>query len=116
MKINKLARVIILIMIFGIISVSQIFAAGPAAVTARNIREKIVDLIYKGDLENLPSEGTVVVLFTVTDEGKIDIKKVKSTDNDAENFVVNKITSISAKDNVNPSHQVYRVKFQFDQN
>jgi hypothetical protein len=116
MKTNKITKIIILTMILGIISVSQIFAAGPAAVTARNIREKIVDLIYNGDLENLPSEGTVVVLFTVTDEGKIEIKNVKSTDNDAENFVVNKITSISAKDNVNPSHQVYRVKFQFDQN
>ena len=42
-------------------------------------------------MENLPAEGTVVVLFTVTDEGKIEIKKMESTNDEAGNFVTQKI-------------------------
>ena len=117
MKIRKVIRIIILALVIGSISIFSTYASGPAAVTAKNIREKIVNQVYnKDDMENLPPEGIVVVLFTVSDDGKIVIKKMESTNNEAEDFVTKKITSISAKDNVYPYHQLYRVKFQFDQN
>lgn len=117
MKTKKIIRIIILTLVIGFISTYSLYASGPAAVTARNIREKIVNQIYNQDnMENLPAEGTVVVLFTVTDEGKIEIKKMESTNDEAGNFVTQKISAISAKDNIYPYHQYYRVKFQFDQN
>ncbi len=117
MKTRKVIRIIILTLVIGSLSILSTYASGPAAVTAKNIREKIVNQIFnKDDMENLPSEGIVVVLFTVSDDGKIEIKKVESTNDEAGNFVTKKISSISAEDNVYPYHQVYRVKFQFDQN
>ena len=117
MKTINVTRIILITLLVGIISTFSTYAASPAAIAAKNIREKIVNVVYAdNDQENFPTEGTVVVVFTVNDEGKIDIKKIESTNTEAENFVTKKISSISAKDNVYPYHQFYRVKFQFDQN
>jgi hypothetical protein len=113
----KIVRIVILTFIIGFISTFTIHASSPAAVAAKDIRQKIVKEVWSNnDEENFPTEGTVVVLFTVNDEGKIDIKKLDSNNTEAEDFVTKKISGISCKDNVYPYHQFYRVKFQFDQN
>ncbi len=117
MKTRKVVNIIVLTLIISFISTFTIYASSPAAVAAKDIRQKIVKVVWNGeDQEDIPSEGTVVVLFTVSDEGKIEIKKLESDNAEAENFVTQKISSISCKDNVYPYHQFYRVKFHFDQN
>jgi hypothetical protein len=117
MKTIKVVRILVITLIIGFISTFATYASSPAAVAAKDIRQKIVKEVWSNnDEENFPSEGTVVVLFTVNDEGKIDIKKLESNNTEAEDFVTKKISGISCKDNVYPYHQFYRVKFQFDQN
>jgi hypothetical protein len=117
MKTIKNIRMMLLILIIGLSSTIRLHASGPAAIAAKDIRQKIVNLVLSDDArEDFPKEGIVVVLFTVNDEGKIAIKKLESTNDDAENFVTKKISGISCKDNIYPYHQVYRVKFQFEEN
>ena len=57
-----------------------------------------------------------MVVFTVTDEGKIEIKKLDSTNEEASNYVTKKISSIPCQDNVYPTNHLYKVKFHFDEN
>jgi hypothetical protein len=115
MKTIKVIRFLVCVYLIGFISTCTLYASSPAAVAAKDIRQKIVKEVWSdNNEEDFPSEGTVVVLFTVNDEGKIDIKKLESTNTEAENFVTKKISSLSCKDNIYPYHQVYRVKFQFE--
>jgi hypothetical protein len=117
MKTINVTRVFVIALIFGFISIFTVNAAGPAAVTAKNIKQKFAEVILNSeDQENVPASGVVVVLFTVTDDGKIDIKKLESTNDEAENFVKNKITNIPCKDFIYPNNQLYKVKFRFDKN
>jgi hypothetical protein len=117
MKTIKAVRFVVFFILIGLISACTLYASSPAAVAAKDIRQKIIKEVWSdNNEENFPSEGTVVILFTVNDEGKIDIKKLESTNTEAEDFVTKKISGLSCKDNVYPYHQFYRVKFQFDQN
>lgn len=115
MKTINVTRVIIIALMIGFISAFTVNAASPAAVTAKKIRQKIAEVVLNPeDHDNIPASGSVVVLFTVSDEGKIEIKKLESNNDEAEKYVRNRISNIPCKDFVFPNHQLYTVKFLFD--
>jgi hypothetical protein len=117
MKTIKIIRIITIALIVGFISTFTVNAASPAAVTAKNIRQKFAEVFQNpNDREDIPTTGTVVVIFKVNDEGKIEIKKLESNDNIASDFVSKKISGIPCKDYIYPYNQFYTVKFRFDQN
>ena len=117
MKTNIVIRIFVLALIVGLISTFSSYAASPAAVTAKSIQQKFAEAFQNTeDRENVPTEGIVVVVFTVTDEGKLEIKKLESTNEEASNYVTQKMAGIPCQDNVYPYHHLYKVKFHFDEN
>lgn len=117
MKTKYAIRIFILSLMVGFISTFSSFAASPAAVTAKNIQQKFTKVFQNTeDRQNVPTEGIVLVVFTVTDEGKLEIKKLESTNEEASNYVIKKISAIPCQDNVYPTNHLYRVRFHFDEN
>jgi len=117
MKTINLTRIFAIALLLGFISTFSSYAASPAAVSAKNIRQKFSETFQNlEDRDNIPASGTVTVLFTVSDEGTIDIKKLEATSDEAANFVKENISKVPCQDNVYPYHQFYRVKIRFDRN
>jgi len=118
MKTNKLKRIFFLTMILGFGAIFSSYASGPAppaVITAKSIREKISDKFQDPSIsENVPESGIVVVLFTVDKNGKIDIKKLDATTDEAATYVRDGLSTISCKDNVYPYNHVYKVRFSFE--
>ena len=115
MKTTNVTRIFIIAVLFGMIASFSGFASSPAAVSARNIRQKFVKAVMNPDDQTVvPASGTVEVLFTLTDEGSVEIKKIKGTNDDLEKYVTEKITSVPCKDFVHPYNQLYKIKFRFD--
>jgi hypothetical protein len=117
MKTINVTRVILITLLVGFISTFSTYAASPAAVaSAKSIRQKFVQAVMNpDDQSNVPTKGEVVVLFTLTDEGTVEIKKIEGTNDDATNYVKDKITNVPCKDFVHPYNQYYKVKFHFQE-
>ena len=103
MKTLKVTRIIIITLLFGFISIISTYAASPAAIAVMNAEDK----------SDMPTSGEVEVLFTITDEGTVDIKKLKSTNEDIEQYVKEKIINVPCNDFVHPFNQYYKVRFIF---
>jgi hypothetical protein len=116
MKTTHISRVIIIALLIGIVSTLTTYAASPAAVSAKNIRQKFVQAVMtEEDKFNVPT-GEVEVLFNITDEGDVDIKKIEATNEAVADYVKEKIASVKCQDFVHPYNQYYKVKFRFTQN
>jgi len=110
MKTINVTRVIIIALLVGFISTFSSYASSPAAVSAKNIREKFVNAVMNPDDQtNVPTTGEVEVLFTVY------IKKLKASNDDAAKYVKDKIELLTLNDFVHPYNQVYKIKFKFEQ-
>jgi hypothetical protein len=116
MKTINVTRVFLLTLLVGIISTFSTYAASPAAVSAKNIRDKFVEAVMNPDDQStVPTSGEVEVLFTLNDEGTVDIKKIKGTNDEVTNYVKDKITNVPCKDFVHPYNQYYKIKFRFQE-
>ncbi len=56
------------------------------------------------------------ITFRVNDEGKIEVKKIESINEEAENFVKKKISNTPCKATVYPYDQLNKIKFRIDLN
>jgi hypothetical protein len=116
MKTINVTRILIIALLVGFISTFSTYASSPAAVSAKNIRQKFVQAVMNPeDKSELPTTGEVEVLFTLNDEGTVDIKKIKATNDELANYVKEKITSVPCKDFIHPYNQYYKIKFRFQQ-
>jgi hypothetical protein len=116
MKTINVTRIIVIALLVGFISTFSTYAESPAAISAKNIRQIFVQAVQNPeDLVNISTSGEVEVLFTVNDDGNIDIKKIKATNEEIANYVKEKISNVSCKDYVQPDNQYYKVKFSFQQ-
>ncbi len=115
MKTIKIIRILLIVMLAGFISTLSTFAASPAAAaSARNIRQKFVEAVQNpDDMINVPTNGEVEVLFTVNDDGTLNIRKLNSDNEEAANYVKEKITNLNYSDSGNPYNQYYKIKFRF---
>jgi hypothetical protein len=115
MKTINVTRIFVIALLMGVITSFSSFAASPAAVSAKNIRQKFVAAVMNPEDQSVvPASGTVEVLFTLDDEGNVVIKKIKGSNEDLEKYVTEKITSVPCKDFVHPYNQMYKIKFRFD--
>jgi len=116
MKTINVTRIIVIALLVGFISTFSTYAESPAAISAKNIRQIFVQAVQNPeDLVNISTSGEVEVLFTVNDDGNIDIKKIKATNEEIANYVKEKISNVPCKDFVHPYNQYYKIKFQFNQ-
>jgi hypothetical protein len=117
MKTINITRTLLIALLVGFGSTFTTYAKSPAAVTAKKIQEKFTEVIQNTVApEDMPQAGTVVITFSITDDGKVEFKKIDSNNDDAKNFVVNNISKIPCQAYTYPYHQVYKLKFRFDQN
>jgi hypothetical protein len=116
MKTINISRLVIIALLVGFISTFSSYASSPAAVSAKNIREKFVNAVMNPDDQtNVPTTGEVDVVFTVNDDGTVYIKKLKASNDDAAKYVKDKIEELTLNDFVHPYNQVYKIKFKFEQ-
>jgi hypothetical protein len=116
MKSIKTRRIMLIVLLAGILAVPGVQAASPAAMAAKNIRQKFVEVVRNpADLQNILVGGEVEVLFTVSEEGKIDIKRLEGSNKEIEDFVRDKISSIPCNEYIFPFNQHYKVKFRFEE-
>ena len=114
MKTINITRILAIALLLGFISTFSSYAASPAVICAKNIRQKFVEAVMNPeDKSNVPTSGEVEILFTLNDEGTVDIKKIKATNDDVANYVEEKISNVPCKDFVHPYNQHYKIKFSF---
>jgi ribonuclease PH len=114
MKTNMITRIFMVALFAAIISAGTAYAASPAAIAAKNIRETLYQAVQAPEQDmNIPTSGDVEVLFSVNDQGKIDVKKLDASTDEASKYVKEKIAKVEVKDFVLPFTQYYKVKFSF---
>lgn len=116
MKTINVTRILVIALLVGFISTFSAYAESPAAISARNIRQKFVQAVQNPeDLSTIPASGEATVLFTVKDDGTVDIKKLEATNDEVANYVKDKISAVPCQDIMNLYNQYYKVKFTFRQ-
>jgi hypothetical protein len=116
MKTINVTRILVIALLVGFISTFSTYAENPAAISAKNIRQMFVQAVQnQEDLTRISTTGEAEVLFTVNDDGNIDIKKIKATNNEIANYVKEKISKVSCQDYIQPYNQYYKVTFSFHQ-
>lgn len=116
MKTLNLTRVIVIALFVGFISTFSTYAESPAAISAKNIRQKFVQAVQNPeDISTMPTSGVVEVLFSITDDGNVEIQNIKGSNKEAMSYVKEKITNVPCKDFVHPYDQYYKVKFRFQE-
>jgi hypothetical protein len=117
MKTKNVTRILFILLLAVFISAISSYAASPAAISAKNIRQKLVEAVMNPeDMATVPSTGEAEVLFKLNDEGTIDIRKIDATNEDVASFVKSTMANVPCKDFVHPYNQYYKVKFRFTQN
>jgi hypothetical protein len=116
MKTNIKTKMLFIAFAAMILFTMTTYAAGPVSIAAQNIRQTLVKAVEQPkDIETLPVTGEVVVLFTVSDEGNIEIKKLDATNEEIAAFIKEKMASLQLREFVHPYNQYFRVKFRFSQ-
>jgi hypothetical protein len=116
MKTINATRILVIALLVGFISTFSSYAESPAAISAKNIRQKFVQAVMNPEDQLIvPASGEVEVLFIINEEGSIDIKKLNATNEEAANYVKEKISNVPCKDFIHPYNQYYKIKFLFQQ-
>ena len=109
-KIVKM-RILALVVLTGLFILAQgAYAVKPAV---QNIREKMTESVKYPDFSFKTGYGEVEIQFTLTPEGKIEIKKIKSTDAKLSEYVQEQVSKICCADVISPYQQHYKIKFRF---
>jgi outer membrane biosynthesis protein TonB len=113
MKTINLTRTLLLatgMFIFASVS----FAGKTAKDPATDIRQAIQQTVKFPTLSNRDCcTGTVDVLFTVTADGKLDIKKINSDNDRIVKEVKEQLAKVSCADLKCPSYQMYSIQITF---
>jgi len=114
MKTNKIFSLLFALAVSAIFLSMPVMASTPVAECAATIWTRIQnDVKYPDPALTQEVEGSVTVIFTVSDEGKVIIKNIFGTDQALITYVRNKMTSKEYPELVNASVYDFRVKFTF---
>ena len=99
------------IMATGVLMTDNLYAFTPPA---KSIREILIQNVpYPGYQAKNPANGEVEVVFTLSDEGKVQVKSIKGSSPYLENYVKEALSGICCTGVVSPYNQHYRVTFTF---
>lgn len=111
-----LTRILKIALFMAIFSAATAYAANPVPFAAKNIRQKLVETFQHNENQiGFPSSGVVEILFTLSDDGKIEVKKFKATNDKIAGYVKKKIAAIEMNDFIHPYNQYYKIKLSFSQ-
>jgi hypothetical protein len=109
---------IMLAVLLGGVLVQPAYARKPSAEKTPDMKQltKLVreTVTYPGFKLNATEESaTIMVLFKLTDEGKIDVMKVTGPSKRVEDYIKSILSDLPAKGILHPYNQVYSVKLRF---
>jgi hypothetical protein len=114
MKTNHFFRNLSLIIAFIVLSAISGFALNPAPTTVQQL-QKVLDesIIYPSQAVKNCCTGSAVIIFTVSDDGKINIRKLYADSPNVEKMVRDQVATLNLKDLKVPSYQYYKIKISF---
>jgi len=90
------------------------FAGKPSVSPAENIRNVIIGSVkHPVDVQKHKLTGSVDVLFSVKENGKLDIKKIMTDEDSIANCIKEQLSKITIKDANLSKGQFYKVKISF---
>jgi outer membrane biosynthesis protein TonB len=114
MKTNNIFRTVVLTLAFISITGLSLYAKKPVIESAVNIQSMIKKTITYPDIAvNKGYTGSVDVLFTLTEDGKINVKKTTAENAEIEKLVKEQLAAMSLKDIKTTFNQHYWIRITF---
>jgi outer membrane biosynthesis protein TonB len=111
MKTTNLITAFLLILFLGAIGITKASASGPEMKDICTVLKETVCYPPFAIREGI--EGSVKVDFSKSDDGKIILKKVESTNPELKNSVTNQITGLDLKATNTEQFKTYQITFTF---
>ena len=114
MKKTKVFRIILISAISVLLLSFNSFASTPAEECAKKMWQKFQnDVKYPEFAQKLVLQGEVIVLYTISEEGRIVVRDIRSTDVELGKYVRETLSKISCPELKNASGYDFKVKFHF---
>ena len=118
MKTINLCTKLMIAILAGIIMSSSAIALNPAKILATNhkkIQQKVAETVSYPEsyLTKWYNGQTAEVIFRLTEEGKIDIKKVACECKEMEALIKKQLSDVYCLNVIHPYNQIYKIKIRF---
>jgi outer membrane biosynthesis protein TonB len=114
MKTMNFIKALVAFIFVGTLMIGTSIAAKTSVAPAKDVHAIITETVKYPPLALKESiEGTVEVLFTVNDEGKILIEKIKSNDKRITDDITEQLSKICCKEILGTYNQHYKVLLEF---
>lgn len=114
MKTKHIIRPFLILIIAGVFISTGVIASTPASECAATLQQKFKGQIrYPEFAQKQSIQGEVTVLFTVSENGDIIVKDIRSTDVDLANYVRDVISTVRVPELDNAGVYDFKVKFNF---
>ncbi|MCX6243446.1 MAG: hypothetical protein NTU98_01970 [Bacteroidetes bacterium] len=114
MKTTKSIRILLISTISVLLLSFTSFASTPAEECAKKMWQKFQnDVKYPEFAQKLALQGEVIVLYMISEEGRIVVKDIRSTDVDLANYVRKTLTEITCPELKTARGYDFKVKFHF---
>ncbi|MCX6280087.1 MAG: energy transducer TonB [Bacteroidetes bacterium] len=114
MKASKIIRLFSIVTMFVLVAGISASAASPVLTPADNVYKIIKESIkYPDQAVRESYTGTVDVIFTVDDDGKINVENTLSDSPDIEKIVKEQLSTICCKGVKTPFNEHYKITISF---
>jgi hypothetical protein len=114
MKTSKVFGILAITAVFILMLTAGAFAGKPAMTPAQHVQKIIQETIkYPEQARKDCCQGSVDVIFTVDDDGKINIENTFSTNPEIEKYVKEQLATICCKGVKTPFNEHYKVTISF---
>ncbi len=114
MKTSNLIPAILFVLMISCISGISSYAANPAVASSDRIQKMIKEAVkYPEKAYKNSCCGTVDIVFTINDDGQINIKKMSTDNKEIADGVKDQLSKVCCKGIKSPYNQHYKVSFTF---
>jgi len=114
MKTTNIFRYFLVPLVFCFILTGSVLASTPASECASTLNQKLQGVIrYPEFATKQAIQGEVTVLFTVSDDGKIIVKDIRSTDYELGKYIRKVISRVTCPELDNAGVYDFKVIFHF---
>ncbi len=113
MKTLNYTKSLLVLLLVAVIGITTTSAKTPE--TKRDVSQILKEAVYYPDFAlREGNEGTVNVTFKVGDDGKLELKKVESTDKVLSEFVKKQFAAVDLKDAQIEKFKTYQIAVKFE--
>jgi len=114
MKALKVIRPVIILLLLVLFTTITCFAGKPSVTPTEHIRNVIIGSVkHPIDVSKHKLTGSVDVLFSINDNGTLDIKKISTDEDQIATCLKDQLSKITIKNLDLPKGQFYKVKISF---